>query len=122
MAVWLAFSLSEPAILHSCPVHSGHASSHGMHAMHAMNATHGESTHGMREHGSSTQNDQSGGHACTCTSSCCCTPPVGLAAGSVSLALAEPAPAHDAGIAEYSHIPAAAAHVLPFAIGPPVIV
>jgi hypothetical protein len=109
MAVWLAFSLSEPAILHSCPVHDAGVSGHSMHG--GMASMHQPANH-----------SRSNGHACTCIGSCCSVAPVGLAAESISIAFAATTTVRDTGLPDYEYLPVAAAHVLPFSNGPPATV
>lgn len=114
IGLWLAVSVSEPAFLHSCPVHGGHVSSHVMRG--------GMSDDTMAEHASPVSHHETDSHTCTCISSCCCAAPIGLAGPAVSLAVIGPSAVRDTGLPEYLHVPVAATHVLPFANGPPAIV
>lgn len=117
MAVWLVVSLSEPAFLHSCPVHSLGSGAHRANVVLQAFATHHhdwtDSTAPVNGHET---------HNCTCIGSCCCATPIGLAAPRVLAAVSEPTAFRDTGLPEYAYLPVAADHVLPFQNGPPAVV
>jgi hypothetical protein len=110
-AFWFAFSLAEPAALHSCPQHgAGVASAHA----------HGTAAH----HTSATRHNSSDGGAathCTCLGSCCAST-VNAAVPGAGVSV-ETVAAH----AIERHVPALRARAitappffLPYANGPPV--
>ena len=116
MAVWLAVSLSEPAFLHSCPVHSLGSGAHSANAVPQTLAAH--------HHGSAGSTAPAKGHEthnCTCIGSCCCATPIGLVAPRVLVVVSEPTALRDTGLPEYAYVPVAADHVLPFQNGPPAV-
>ena len=75
-ALWFAFVIGDPGLLHACPMHGGHGSAHASAAAaHDMAAMHGE--HGTS--GSTTSHDGSPHHGstqCTCVGMCCAAPAV----------------------------------------------
>ena len=62
LAFWFAFSLAEPAALHSCPMHGASATSAHVHGAAAHHAS------GVQHH--SSDSDHATKH-CTCLGSCC---------------------------------------------------
>ncbi len=137
-ACWFVLLVSEPTLVHSCPMHDGTMTAnaaanaaeqaavsrapksgdpHAGHDMHAAAEQSGQSEHG----GQSEHHAPAGGHACTCLGHCSAssaltiahTTPLAWLAGVVdvdaALDVAESAPR------------ASAPHVLPFANGPPVM-
>ena len=97
MAAWLAIVMAEPALLHACPTHGVAPATGDAPAQH--------------------------GHQCTCLGQC--HAPVGVAAPAALVSLAsglEVVAARDSGLPDFEYAPVAAAHVLPFANGPPATV
>lgn len=128
LAVWFAIVMAEPAALHSCPMHGGPAvaaASGGHHAAPAPEAAasiHAAARHGMAHHGAPVPADRGAGHQCTCLGRCAAG--VGAAAPAARVVLAqavETAAARDSGLPDHEYVPVAAAHVLPFANGPPTV-
>jgi hypothetical protein len=129
-AVWFAFGLGDPGMLHSCPMHGDHggaapasaSAGHDGHAMgmHGMRAMHGSAAESASQPpAGSPQQDAHGG--CTCIGNCCAAsvaaPLRTAAALYVPASVAEvrqplAAPRNDA--------PASADTRLPFANGPPI--
>jgi hypothetical protein len=120
-ALWFAFVIGDPGLLHSCPMHGGHgaagmATPAGVPHHSAGNAEHASmdhaTSHDASHHGSSGQ--------CTCVGQCCATPTVAplptVAALHVPAAVAYAEPA--ARVA-FVVAPAAPDTRLPFANGPP---
>jgi len=121
MAAWLAIVMAEPALLHACPTHGGAAGE-----AHAAVAQHGAAmgmTHGKAPATGDAPAQPAHGHQCTCLGQC--HAPVGVAAPAALVSLAsglEVAAARDSGLPDFEYAPVAAAHVLPFANGPPTTV
>jgi hypothetical protein len=128
-ALWFAFVVGDPGLLHSCPMHGGHAmasASAGVehaattqtghaamgHAMSHEAAPHQATSHDASHHGSSGQ--------CTCMGQCCVAtavaplPAVAALHVPAAIALAEPAQR-----VAFVVAPAAPDTRLPFANGPP---
>jgi hypothetical protein len=123
MAVWLAIVMAEPAALHSCPMHGGlavGASAAGQE--HAVSAVpHPGSTDAAMHRGAPAPG-HGGGHQCTCLGRCAAA--VGVAAPAprvVLTSVVETAATRDSGLPDFEYVPVAAAHVLPFANGPPTV-
>lgn len=140
-ACWFVLLVSEPALVHSCPMHDGavmatagiadappsssaptSGTATGSHEMagHAEHAAHGAMAAGESQGVSEQPADQhSGGHPCTCLGDCSASAAIVVAdaprlawlAGVLDVDVAIEAPEHAA--------PAWRAHVLPFANGPP---
>ena len=113
VAVWLALVLGEPAVLHACPMHGGAPAAGVLAAAGVPDAAAGHHEHGAPA-------APSGGHQCTCLGHC--SAPVGVAAPAAAVALvpsADAASTRDRGLPDYEYVPVVAAHVLPFANGPP---
>jgi hypothetical protein len=115
MSVWLAFSLTEPATGHSCPVHdAGDARLPGQ-----------APAAGVGHHASSPNRaapaDPGSGPSkrCTCLGHCCSISPVGLAPVRVALTSVGATAFRDDGLPPYEYVAVAAEHVLPFQNGPP---
>ena len=106
MAVWLAVSLAEPAILHACPVHGGIGAE----------ASHAAMPHAMHH---PVRHEDQARHLCSCIGACCSAAPIGLATAPISVASSAIVVTTDALLPEYSPSGASAEHVLPFANGPP---
>ncbi|MFL5575508.1 MAG: hypothetical protein ACJ79S_06020 [Gemmatimonadaceae bacterium] len=130
VAIWFAIMMAEPAALHSCPMHGGLAVTaaaagghhHGGSVPAALAAP---SEHAAQpQHGAPAPVDHgAGGHQCTCLGQCAMG--VGAAAPAAVVALAPVVETHatrDAGLPDFEYVPVAAAHVLPFANGPPTVV
>ena len=118
LAAWLAIVMAEPAALHTCPTHGGsHAAAmHGAGAASAMAMGDAMSAH----HGAGTPGRPAHRHQCTCLGQC--NAPVGVAAPAALVALlpaVETSATRDSGLPDHEYVPVAAAHVLPFANGPP---
>jgi hypothetical protein len=114
--LWLGVALSQPMMLQSCPMHSGHTVQDG--AMAGMPGMAGGTEGALAHHGTAPRDAST---TCTCLSDCCCMQlvltPTG-AAGTISdgsaATYAAVAPACDA------EAPVVAApYALPFANGPP---
>jgi len=122
-ALWFAFVIGDPGLLHACPMHGGHGAahastaSHGAHdmaAMHGGNVTPGaDASHDApSHHGSSTQ--------CSCVGMCCAA--TAVAAVPTVVAMHVPAVvARTEPVLRDALEPASAAPDtrLPFANGPP---
>jgi hypothetical protein len=109
MAFWLAFSLTEPALLHACPVHSGGSvAPESGHAAHGANASH----HQQPTDGGTT-------HQCTCLGSCSSASPIGLKSPTLALVDLTTVATRDSGLPDHVYVPVAAEHVLPYQNGPP---
>ena len=119
MAAWLAIVMAEPAVLHACPTHGG---------AHAASMQGGRANGMTMAHGAAAQTSEAPahpahGHQCTCLGQCCA--PVGVAAPASAVALVtalETDATRDTGLPAFEYVPVAAAHVLPFANGPPTTV
>ena len=120
-ALWFAFVIGDPGLMHSCPMHGGHGATGigtpaGMQHHSAGNAEHASmdhaTSHDASHHGSNGQ--------CTCVGQCCVAaalaplPTVAALYVPAAIALAEPAQ-HVAFVVA----PAAPDTRLPFANGPP---
>jgi hypothetical protein len=129
-APWFALVMAEPASLHTCPEHSVHgviaagALEHGQaaHAGRVERAGHADHSrmqhdHVMPDDTAPPAHDRS--HHCTCIGGCCAAQPVSAPASSAlswlpaDVRAEQPLPAAE-GVRR-----SAAAHVLPFANGPP---
>ena len=121
-ALWFAFVLGDPGLLHRCPMHGGHgmasatASAGGEHHM----AAHGE--HASASHAPShdaSRHDKTG--PCTCVGQCCVAataatlPTVAAAYVPATVSRAEPSL-----LVAFVVAPAAPDTRLPFANGPPI--
>ena len=123
LACWFVVSISEPAVLHSCPMHDGTSvtasgNSHGEHQMSHMPAgAAGENASGTQQ----TLPEHTAPHSCTCMGDCSASAtvaPTSVArmtwlAGIIDIAT-ELWVAHPAA-------PVDADFVLPFANGPPMV-
>jgi hypothetical protein len=120
-ALWFAFVLGDPGLLHSCPMHGGHgmagmAASAGMQHHSAGNAEHASmdhaTSHDASHHGSS--------GLCTCVGSCCVAPAVAPLPNVPALHVPA-AVAHAEPVERVAFVvaPAAPDTRLPFANGPP---
>lgn len=123
-ALWFAFVIGDPGLLHACPMHGGHgahasaastattASEHHAAMMHTDAASHATSHDASHHHGGAT--------TCTCVGQCCATPavaslpPVASLHVPATVALVEP-------VQRVALQPTTAAPDtrLPFANGPP---
>ena len=120
MAAWLAIVMAEPAVLHACPMHGGVGMTHAASAAHGVAM---EMTHHAASAPADSPAQPAHGHQCTCLGQC--SAPVGVAAPAALVALAptiETVAARDGGLPDFEYVPVAAAHVLPFANGPPTTV
>lgn len=125
-ACWFVVLLSEPAMLHSCPMHDGAPGSVGVaeghtghHGSHAANAA----VDGSRDLTAPDQGapQQAAPHACTCIGDCSASTivvPTAAAPMSWLAGIIDIAPV--IGVAHQS-VPAAPDFVLPFANGPPLM-
>jgi hypothetical protein len=114
MAIWISLSLSEPALLHTCPVHDvTHAAGAGASgaAHHAPPSNEARHTTPVRGHASH--------RGCTCLGDCCAAGPVGIASPTLALATSLVLESDGAALPEHAYVPVAAQHVLPFQNGPP---
>jgi len=84
--------------------HDGHAA-HDLHSAHADTAAEREQPSGDRS-------------CCTCPGECAAASPAAFATTPTTLAVVTAATI-DSGLPDYEYVPVAAAHVLPFANGPP---
>jgi len=124
-ALWFAFVLGDPGLLHECPMHGGHgvastatttsvehhSSAHAQHAAAEHAASHGAS-HDASHHGKT--------GPCTCVGQCCVAPSVAplptVAALHVPATVSRAEPAR---LVAFVVAPAAPDTRLPFANGPP---
>lgn len=106
-ALWFAVALVEPALLHACPVHDT-AASPTQAAAHA---------HAGHEAAPSSQ--PSAGEHCLCLGDCAHATALGLPSVVTRLDARVSAQERDPGLPDYAYVPVAAAHVIPFANGPP---
>ena len=129
MAVWLAIVMAEPAALHACPMHGGVM--HGVagagtrSAAGAAGASDAAAAHAAMGHDAASHERPAHGTGYQCTCLGRCTAPVGAAAPAAAVALlptVETSATRDAGLPDFEYVPVAAAHVLPFANGPPTTV
>ena len=115
-APWFAIVMAEPAALHQCAMHAGHA-------VHVAAPAMGHA-HGMQAHGDDTPahapGEDSAARYCTCLGGCCAAAPVAVPVASELSripsqvrAVPRPHPVEEV-------VSAAAEHLLPFANGPPV--
>ena len=120
-ALWFAFILGDPGLLHACPMHGGHgvasatASAGAEHHM----AAHGE--HASASHDASPDASHHGKTApCTCVGLCCIAPALAslpaVAALHVPVTISRAEPAQ---LVAFVVAPAAPDLRLPFANGPP---
>jgi hypothetical protein len=124
-ALWFAVVVGDPGLLHSCPMHGGHAmagmaASAGMQHHSATSAEHA-SEHASMDH--ATQHDAShhaGNGPCTCVGSCCVAPAVAPLPGVPAMHVPATV-AHAKPVARVAFVvaPAAPDTRLPFANGPP---
>ena len=120
-ALWFAFVLGDPGLLHACPMHGGHAMAHSAAstagAHHMARAGHGSAGHAASH--DSSHHDRTG--ACTCVGQCCVAPTVAplpiVAALSVPATISRAEPTL---LAAFVATPAAPDVRLPFANGPPI--
>ena len=125
-ALWFALVLGDPGLLHSCPMHGGHAlagtaASAGMPHHSAGNAEHAAMDHTTSQQATSHDASHHGSSGpCTCVGSCCVAPAIaplpGVPAMHVPATVAHVEPA--ARVA-FVVAPAAPDTRLPFANGPP---
>ncbi|HVT40481.1 MAG TPA: hypothetical protein VHE78_15670 [Gemmatimonadaceae bacterium] len=129
-APWFALVMAEPASLHTCSEHSLHGviAADALHdglteragyAGHAGHAGHGrlQHDHGMADQSAPPVHERQ--HQCTCIGGCCAAQPVSAPAGS-ALSWLPAAVRTQQPLASAQGIRrSAAAHVLPFANGPP---
>jgi hypothetical protein len=117
IAVWLAFSLTEPAVGHACPVHSVGSGAHS--PAHASDAA----AHHAGLHAAAAPAEQGSHNAkrCTCLGHCCSISPVGFAAPPVELTMLGAPALRDSGLPPYEYVAVAAEHILPFQNGPPAV-
>lgn len=119
-ALWFAFVIGDPGLLHACPMHGGDAMAHSaasaggaQHMMHAAHGAAGHVSHDASHHGKSAP--------CTCVGQCCVAsavaplPTVAALVVPVTVARAEPAL-----LVAFVAAPAAPDTRLPFANGPPI--
>lgn len=112
-ALWFTVYTVEPAALHACDVHDAPR------ATAAAGTTHAHATHAAQSDATPETGQPSDGNACcTCPGDCATPSPVALTAAHVALVVPT-ATTSDTGLADYEYAPVAAAHVLPFANGPP---
>lgn len=124
VAIVFSVFTTEALVLHPCPMHdavaftyaAGHA--HGAMSAHAAHAA-PHADHGTPAQHGDQETDGHGGHGCSCPGTCTAGAALALPSSGirdwpvvVALARAHPWPAQ-------SHAPEAAAHLLPFANGPP---
>lgn len=120
-ALWFAFILGDPGLLHACPMHGGHgvasatASAGAEHRM----AAHG--VHASASHDASPDASHHGKTApCTCVGLCCIAPALAslpaVAALHVPVTISRAEPAQ---LVAFVVAPAAPDLRLPFANGPP---
>lgn len=111
-ALWFAMVLGDPGVLHSCPMHGGHAvAATGAHASHAAAAHHESHDSAPTKNGSS---------QCSCVGQCCAA----TAVASLPTVAPFAVPAHVAkpsALPEYpdDDVPSSPDVRLPFANGPP---
>ena len=117
-ALWFAFVLGDPGLVHSCPMHGGHGVAASASMVHHSAAS---AEHAAMDH--ATSHDASHhGHSglCTCVGSCCAAAAVaplpGVPALHVPAAVAHAEPAVRVA---FVVAPAAPDTRLPFANGPP---
>ena len=120
-ALWFAFVIGDPGLLHACPMHGDHGMAHSAasaggayHMMHAAHDAAGHATsHDASHHGKTAQ--------CTCVGQCCVAsavaslPTVAALVVPVTVSRAEPAL-----LVAFVAAPAAPDTRLPFANGPPI--
>ena len=104
--LWFALILIEPAVLHACPVHNPVAVPTS-----GATAHHGHEAAPAPEH-------NSGAH-CLCLGDCATFTGVALPASITTLVVPTTTSDGDTGLPDYAYVPVAAAHVIPFANGPP---
>jgi hypothetical protein len=118
LAVWFALTTVGSTLVHSCPMHddpvarvhsSEHASASGLQV----------TGHAGHQVAPPTDEDEQGPTCCTCMDDCS-GPPAAWMPLSDSVAPVFVASALDRGLPDYAYVPVAAAHVLPFANGPPI--
>lgn len=128
MLLWFALITAEPAVLHSCPVHSGASSPHG-----SAPSSHGAGNAAADEHAGHEQHspvsahpsqshdgDTPDQHRCACIGDCSSGPSAsGLPAASASPAAAIEWAVRHSVIRDESVIVTAPAFLRPFANGPP---
>jgi hypothetical protein len=108
-AVWFTAYAVEPASLHACDLHDASPT--------VSATTHAHDGHHTPASGAE-QTDE-GASCCTCPGDCSPVSPAALSVGSAAWVIAT-AVATDTGLPDYEYLPVAAAHVLPFANGPPI--
>jgi hypothetical protein len=142
-APWFAVVMAEPASLHTCSEHSLHAvvaagalidlqtqravqmedAGHAAHAEHARLAGHAEHARMHHDHGSADESmppAHERTHHCTCIGGCCAVQPVSAPASSALSWLPAEVRTEQARPAAEGVRRTAAAHILPFANGPPI--
>lgn len=119
-ALWFAFVVGDPGLLHACPMHGGHG---GVIPVATSGAEHHAPAHGDHAsmgHASSHDASHHGSAQCTCVGQCCMAPSVApLPTASAmhlpaTVSLAEPAL-----VVAFVVAPAAPDTRLPFPNGPP---
>jgi hypothetical protein len=121
-AVWFAVVIGDPGVLHACPMHGGHGTSHAAAASSASDASDQHESHGASTSGQASDEapPPDASAPCTCVGHCSAAP--------AALPLPAPATVHVADVAAEVRRPASApapvvapepALRLPFANGPP---
>jgi hypothetical protein len=104
--VWFAAALVEPAVLHVCPVHDAAVPTDAV-------------AHAHAGHEASPSPQPNAGDHCLCLGDCANATHIGLPASRTAVLIETTLDARDTGLPEYAYVPIAAAHVIPFANGPP---
>ncbi len=115
IAPWFAIVMAEPAALHQCAMHSGHA-------VHAAAGTmahqHGMDARADAVPGRAPSRDEAARY-CTCLGGCCAAAPVAVPVTSELSWIPSSIRSESRAEAAEQVLPAAAGHLLPFANGPP---
>lgn len=107
--LWFALVLIEPAVLHACPVHNPAP----------VPTSAGEGAH--HGHEAAPAPDHHSGAQCLCLGDCTTITGVGLPSSIATLVVPTTTSGRDTGLPDYAYLPVAAAHVIPFANGPPLV-
>ena len=121
LSAWFAVVTVDPTLVHSCPMHQGELDRNAPGGQpSALIPTAGE-THGhdARHADAAAEHQEQEQSCCTCIGQCGAPPSAwSPALGAMSMAIA--VAMVDRGVPDYAYVPVAAAHVLPFANGPPI--
>lgn len=109
LALWFAIVTGAPVGIHPCPVHDGPAAPSASHAAHGH--AHGASHHSQGHGGAGAQ--------CHCIGQCCVSTGAAIPGALVATFAIVTVAVREAAHPAYAYVHVAAAHVLPFANGPP---